>query len=62
MTTICRILPRCTQKCSTIIPACRGKQKVSLSNAFSLLKSRILPRFAAICRAYLCAKIGVTMS
>ena len=30
---------------------CRGTQKVSLSNAISLLKSRVLPRFAAICRA-----------
>ena len=30
---------------------CRGKRKVSLSNAISLLKSRILPQFAAICRA-----------
>jgi hypothetical protein len=29
---------------------CRGKQKVSLSIAFRLLKIRILPRFAAICR------------
>jgi hypothetical protein len=31
--------------------SCRGTQKVSLSNAISLLKSRILPQFAAICRA-----------
>ena len=30
---------------------CRGTQKVSLSNAISLLKSRILPRFAAFYRA-----------
>ena len=30
---------------------CRGTQKGSLSNAISLLKSRILPRFAAIYRA-----------
>ena len=30
---------------------CRGTQKVSLSSAISLLKSRILPRFAAICLA-----------
>ena len=30
---------------------CRGTQKVSSSNAISLLKSRILPQFAAINRA-----------
>ena len=34
-----------------VIRCCRGTQKVSLSNAISLLKSRFLPRFTAICRA-----------
>jgi len=31
--------------------ACRGTQKVSWSSAISLLKSRILPHFTAICQA-----------
>jgi len=51
VTAICHNLPRFTRKCLFAILACRGTQKVSLSNAISLLKSRILPQFAAICWA-----------
>jgi hypothetical protein len=50
----CRSLPRFAAIYFNLLRAgvsCRGTQKVSLSNAISLLKSRILPQFAAICRA-----------
>jgi hypothetical protein len=50
----CRSLPRFgapNRNLRTYQTSCRGTQKESLSNGISLLKSRILPQFAAIYRA-----------
>jgi len=49
----CRNLPRFIAIYFNLLRAgdsCRGTQKVSWSSAISLLKSRILPQFAAIYR------------